>query len=123
MGQVVPILRIFEVAKAFEFYRDFLGFRVDWEQRSEPELPLYSQVSREGAVLHLSEHYGDATPGSHVRIETRSLMPYHASLIAKRYCHARPGVETQPWGEKSMTIADPFGNRLTFFERIDACSE
>jgi hypothetical protein len=28
------------------------------------EVPLYMQVSREGCVLHLSEHYGDATPGA-----------------------------------------------------------
>lgn len=120
MGLVVPILRIFEVAKAFEFYRDFLDFKVDWEHRFAPELPLYTQVSRDGAVLHLSEHYGDATPGSHVRIETRVLEPYHMSLITKKYKYAHPGIEKQPWGEKNMTIADPFGNRLTFFERIDA---
>jgi Glyoxalase superfamily protein len=33
----IPILRIFDVTKAREFYLDFLGFRVDWEARfNEP---------------------------------------------------------------------------------------
>src|ERR1700722_12232959 len=59
MGRVVPILRILDVAKAKEFYGDFLGFQIDWEHRFGPDLPLYAQISREGAVLHLSEHFGD----------------------------------------------------------------
>ncbi len=31
--QAVPIVRIFDVAKAQEFYLGFLGFTVDWEHR------------------------------------------------------------------------------------------
>lgn len=38
-------------------------FRVDWEHRFEPGFPLYLQVSRDGLVLHLSEHHGDGSPG------------------------------------------------------------
>jgi len=58
LGQTTPILRIFDEAKAKEFYVDFLGFKVDWEHRFEPGLPLYLQVSRGDCVLHLSEHSG-----------------------------------------------------------------
>ena len=29
----VPIIRIFDIAKAHEFYLGFLGFAVDWEHR------------------------------------------------------------------------------------------
>ncbi len=43
--QTVPILRIFDLAKAREFYCDFLGFKVDWEHRFKPGLPMYMQVS------------------------------------------------------------------------------
>jgi len=43
--QTVPILRIFDVAKAKEFYLDYLGLRADREHRFEPGLPLYMQVS------------------------------------------------------------------------------
>jgi catechol 2,3-dioxygenase-like lactoylglutathione lyase family enzyme len=70
IGKTTPILRIFDEAKAKEFYVDFLGFKVDWEHRFEEGLPLYMQVSRDGCVLHPSEHHGDGTPGVAVRIET-----------------------------------------------------
>ncbi|MBV9103492.1 MAG: VOC family protein [Candidatus Eremiobacteraeota bacterium] len=118
MGRVVPVLRIFDKEKALEFYRDFLGFEVNWEHRFEPKLPVYMQLSRDGATLHLSEHHGDGSPGAHVRIETSGLTEYRAALLAKAYPYARPGVQKQPWGERSMTINDPFGNRVTFYERI-----
>ena len=62
----IPILRIFSVDKAREFYLDFLGFQLDWEHRFAPDLPLYMQIHRDGLILHLSEHHGDATPGSAV---------------------------------------------------------
>ncbi len=51
--QTIPILRIFDEAKAREFYIDFLGFAVDWEHRFEPGMPLYMQASRAGLTLHL----------------------------------------------------------------------
>ena len=59
----IPIFRIFDVEKAMEFYRDFLGFSVDFEHRFGENFPLYCQVSRGTCVLHLSEHAGDASPG------------------------------------------------------------
>jgi hypothetical protein len=64
--KTIPILRIFDVTKAKEFYDGFLGFTVDWEHRFDENAPAYLQVSRAGLVLHLSEHHGDACPGSTV---------------------------------------------------------
>ena len=112
-----PILRSFDEAKAMEFYVGFLGFRVDWQHRFEPGLPLYLQVSRDGCVLHLSEHFGDASPGAHVRIQVDDVPAYCAELVAKRYGNARPGHAAMPWGTVDTTISDPFGNRLTFFSQ------
>ena len=37
-------------------------------------------------------------------------------LVNKDYAYAQPSIEKQPWGEESSVI-DPFGNRLTFYER------
>jgi catechol 2,3-dioxygenase-like lactoylglutathione lyase family enzyme len=116
-GRTTPVLRIFDEAKAKEFYVDFLGFKVDWEHRFEPELPLYMQVSKDRCVLHLSEHHGDASPGAALRIETADLEAFQQQLAAKRYKYARPGIEEMPWG-KDMSIHDPFGNRLTFTNAI-----
>ena len=117
-AKTTPILRIFDETKAKEFYVDFLGFSVDWEHRFEAGLPLYLQVSKDGCILHLSEHHGDCCPGAAMRIETNELEAFQAELLAKSYKNARPGIEETPWGSRDMSITDPFGNRLTFTTAI-----
>lgn len=109
----VPILRTFPGDEARRFYVDFLGFTVDWEHRFEPGMPLYQQVSREGCVLHLSEHHGDATPGSAVRIEVADVVGLQRALLESEVYPLRIGLDEQPWG-LDLTVPDPFGNRLTF---------
>lgn len=115
-SQTIPIVRIFDVAKALEYYVDYLGFTVDWEHRFEPGLPLYMQVSRGGLILHLSEHHGDATPGSNAVIELTGLDAFCDELCAKKNMTMRAGISEEPWG-RAMQLIDPFGNRLRFLER------
>lgn len=116
-GGTVPVLRMFDVAKAREFYLDWLGFVVLFEHRFEPDLPLYMGIARGSLELHLSEHHGDGSPGANIRVETNGLDSLHAELIAKRYGYGRPGIEPKPWGTRELTVHDPFGNRITFSER------
>ena len=114
LGPVIPILRIFDEAKAREFYVGFLGFTVDFEHRFEADLPLYMQVSREGCALHLSEHHGDGSPGTHLRIDASDVEALHAELTAKKYKSSRPGLVDTPWHTRELTVPDPFGNQITF---------
>ena len=114
--QTVPILRIFSVDKAREFYLEFLGFTLDWEHRFAADLPLYMQVSRGALCLHLSEHHGDACPDSTVFVRMRGVEALHRELTAKSYRYLRPGVERAPWGARVMEVTDPFGNRIRFNE-------
>ena len=117
-GAPTPILRIFDEAKAREFYLAFLGFTVDFEHRFEPGLPLYMGVSRGGCKLHLSEHHGDGTPGTHVRVQVDELEAYHQELIAKNYKFYRPGLLDQDWGCREMIVGDGFGNQLVFYRDL-----
>jgi catechol 2,3-dioxygenase-like lactoylglutathione lyase family enzyme len=118
--QTVPIFRIFDVAKAKEFYIDFLGFTLDWEHRFEEVAPLYMQVSRAGLTLHLSEHHGDCCPGSTAFVRVKGLTEYHAEISAKQYGYLRPGIEETFHRSRGMQVADPFGNRIRFDESLDA---
>jgi uncharacterized glyoxalase superfamily protein PhnB len=118
LSRVTPVLRIFDEAKAREFYVDFLGFKVDWEHRFEGNFPIYMQVSLGDCVLHLSEHYGDGSPGASIRIAVENLDAYRDMLLAKTFKYSRPGIQTMPWGTREMTIRDPSHNRLSFEEPI-----
>jgi catechol 2,3-dioxygenase-like lactoylglutathione lyase family enzyme len=116
--QAIPILRIFDVGKAREFYVDFLGFRIDREHRFEEGAPVYMQISRGDLVLHLSEHHGDACPGSAVFVRTTHLEGFHREITAKNYRFMRPGIERTPWHSKLMEVIDPFNNRIRFDEAL-----
>ena len=115
-----PILRMFDEAKAREFYVDYLGFTVNWEHRFEDNFPLYMEVARDECVLHLSEHHGDCCPGGAMRIQISDIEAFQKELSGTDYKYAKPGLEEMPWKSREMTITDPFGNRLVFFEPIEA---
>jgi len=106
--QAIPILRIFDVEKAKDFYVGFLGFRVDWEHRFDGNAPVYLQVSRGNLVLHLTEHHGDCCPGSTVFVQTTQLDQFHQEITSKGYKYMRPGLEIAPWNAKVMEVIDPF---------------
>ena len=44
LGQVTPILRIFDEVKAREFYLEFLGFTLNFEHRLNDNAPLYMGI-------------------------------------------------------------------------------
>lgn len=112
MKRSVPILRIFDEEKARDFYLDFLEFDCDWEHRFEPSMPLYMQISNGDCIIHLSEHYGDCSPGSAIRIEVDNAKSLQEYLLSKKYKFARPGYDKE-WDQVSVT--DPFGNRIHFY--------
>ncbi|PYY68224.1 glyoxalase/bleomycin resistance/extradiol dioxygenase family protein [Pseudomonas jessenii] len=117
-GKTTPVLRIFDEAKAVEFYVDFLGFKIDWQHRFAASSPLYLQISRGECVLHLSEHHDDSAPGAALRIETEELEQFQQQLLATEYGFSHPQIQVMPWGSQDLTIADPFGNRLVFTNAI-----
>jgi uncharacterized glyoxalase superfamily protein PhnB len=115
----IPVLRIFDVAKAREFYLDYLGFTLDWEHRFDNVAPVYMQISRAGLVLHLTEHYGDACPGSTIFVRVTGLAEFHAELKAKNYGYLRPGLEKTFHQSIQVQVTDPFGNRIRFDETVE----
>jgi len=108
---VRPILRIFDLQKAKEFYVDWLGFKVDWEHRYGENFPIYMQVSRDNLILHLSEHHGDACPGAKVYVVAEQVQDFYNEVTAKDYKYNKPGFDQE---KSSFDVIDPFGNRISF---------
>ncbi len=111
----IPVLRMFDEAKAREFYLGYLGFEVEFEHRLEPGTPLYMGIRRGDCRINLSEHHGDASPGSTMRIRVDELEAYHQELTAKQYKYARPGLVDTEWKTRELVIGDGFGNKLVFY--------
>ncbi len=119
LKRAIPILRMFDVAKAREFYLDYLGFSVDFEHRFNENAPLFMGISRVDVTLFLSEHHVDRTPGTHVIIQMDGVDALHAELAAKKYRYMNPGIQTQEWGTRDLSVVDPFNNQIVFSERIE----
>ncbi len=107
--EVIPILRVADASVAVEFYAR-LGFLKEWEHRFEPEFPAFVSVARGHARIYLSEHEGDARPGTLLYVR-------HSDLdeIADQFGAT---IETAPWG-RELEIQDPDGNRLRISEPDD----
>jgi catechol 2,3-dioxygenase-like lactoylglutathione lyase family enzyme len=115
--KTIPILRIFDVAKAREFYVGFLGFAVDWEHHFDEGSPAYIQVTRGDFTLHLTEHHGDCCPGSTVFVWMEGIEDFHREINSKGYGFMRPGIEETFYGARCLQVIDPFGNRIRFDQR------
>lgn len=102
----MPILRIFSVEKAKDFYCGFLGFTVDWEHTFEIDTPVYMQVSRGDLRLHLSEHHGDGSPGIHIHVEMTGVDEFHREVTSKGYKYLRPGIKDEFYGARAMHVID-----------------
>jgi hypothetical protein len=123
----IPLLRVFSEAKARQFYLDFLGFQLDFGGPSAgPGTPFYGQISRSGTTIHLSEEVYDPAPGATVILWISDVLALHALLDRRRTevpvwgpAVWMPPVEELPWAVRSLTIPDPFGNTLRFYEPTD----
>jgi hypothetical protein len=116
MAQIIPVFRVFDYDKAISFYIDWLGFKINWEHKPHGS-PFYIQISMGDMKLDLSEHYGECSPGAKISIvDFEGLREYHRELSSKHYPYMKPGLEKsdrEP-GILTMTVIDPFFNRIVF---------
>jgi catechol 2,3-dioxygenase-like lactoylglutathione lyase family enzyme len=99
---VIPILQVRDAAATAGWY-ERLGFKMVNVHRFERDLPAFATIQRGDISLYLSEHTGDARPGTLVYLRVRDAERLAASLGVR--------TEDNPWGP-DFEIADPDGNRL-----------
>lgn len=119
MAKITPVFRVFDYAKAIEFYVGWLGCKIEWEHKPEGT-PFYMRLSIQGAGFDLSEHHGECSPGGRFTIEDfQGLTEFHRQLLDKQYKYNRPGLGVVEWDNAilEMTVIDPFSNRIIFNER------
>jgi len=114
----IPVVFVSDVQSAAEFYRDRLGFAIDF-LHGQP--PFYASVSRDETCLHLRfvpppvfiEGLREAEQLLAAFISVANVK----ALFAEYESRAVPFVQRlkkEPWGQSSFTVCDPDGNRLCF---------
>ena len=99
---VIPILRVSDAAVAVAWYRR-LGFIEESVHRFGPGMPAFVTIARGRIRLFLSEHEGDARPGTLMYLRVRDV-----EAIAAEFGVI---VEQAPWA-REIEIQDVDGNRL-----------
>ena len=123
----IPVLGIFSVEAALQFYVDFFGFHLDFGGPSGGDgTPYYGQVTRAGTTLHLTEVAYDTGPGATILLWMQGIDDLRAELNARRErvrvwgpAVWAPEIEDAQWGARVLTVGDPFGNHLRFNEPDD----
>lgn len=104
-----PILTVADLAASTRYYRDKLGFKLDWEY-GEP--PGFASVSRGDGVLFMCEGC-QGHPGAWVMLFVRDVDKLHDEM-KKRGASIRMAPTDMPWGLREMHVGDPDGNVLRF---------
>lgn len=100
--RAIPVLRVAAVDVTLPWYR-LLGFEEQWRHQFEPGFPVFVSVQRGDVELYLSEHEGDAVPGTLVWLRVDGFDELEQAAGARS--------RAQPWGPE-VQLTDPDGNRL-----------
>jgi catechol 2,3-dioxygenase-like lactoylglutathione lyase family enzyme len=103
-----PILPVSSLEGGLAYYRDRLGFKVDW-QYGEP--PDFASVTRDDATLFVAAT--NATDDVHVWMGVRDVDKLHRELV-KRGAIIKQPPTNMPWGARELHVADRDGNLLRF---------
>ena len=117
-ARAVPIIFVANVQASAEFFRDTLGFSIDF-LHGHP--PFYGAVSRDGACVHLKfVHEPVFAIGTHDReglimafIEVENVKALYASYVAAGVTFEQK-LRKQAWGGRDFIVRDLDGNAICF---------
>jgi catechol 2,3-dioxygenase-like lactoylglutathione lyase family enzyme len=115
----IPVLYVRDVTAAAAFYRDSLGFAIDF-LHGQP--PFYGAVSRDGAVLHLRFVHHAVFDAKRVDAEGALVMAFvPVDDVEALYAEYRANgvglsqhLTKQAWGGTDFHVSDPDGNTVAF---------
>jgi uncharacterized glyoxalase superfamily protein PhnB len=128
LTRAVPVIFVANVEASAEFFKNTLGFSIDF-LHGEP--PFYGSVSRDGACVHLKfVHQPVLTVGAQDRdglivafIEVENVKALYGEYVTAGATFDQK-LKKQAWGGRDFIVRDPDGNGLCFVgrERIEKSS-
>ena len=121
LTRAVPVISVASVEAAAGFFKNTLGFSIDF-LHGEP--PFYGSVSRDGACVHLKfVHEPVLTVGAQDRdgfivafIQVENVKALYAEYLAAGAGFDQK-LKKQAWGGRDFIVRDPDGNGLCFVGR------
>jgi catechol 2,3-dioxygenase-like lactoylglutathione lyase family enzyme len=118
LTRAMPIIFVANVQASAEFFRDTLGFSIDF-LHGQP--PFYGAVSRDAACLHLKfVHEPVFAIGTHDReglimafIEVENIKALYASYMAAAMTFEQK-LRKEAWGGRDFIVRDLDGNAICF---------
>jgi catechol 2,3-dioxygenase-like lactoylglutathione lyase family enzyme len=110
-----PIANVRDLRASQRYYRDALGFKIDWEYGSPPD---FSSVSRGDTVIFLCQGCQGPPGAAAMMMFTRSVDRLHDELVRRKAIIKMPP-RNMPWGLREMQVADLDGNLMRVGSAID----
>ena len=118
LTRAVPVISVATVEAAAGFFKNTLGFSIDF-LHGEP--PFYGSVSRDGACVHLKfVHEPVLTVGAQDRdgfivafIQVENVKALYAEYLAAGAGFDQK-LKKQAWGGRDFVVRDPDGNGIAF---------
>ena len=102
-----PILYVTSLAASQRYYRDQLGFHIDWTDGDPPD---FGAVSRGETHIFMCQGC-QGHPGGWLWVATPDVDALHAELV-RRNASIKAAPENKPWGAREMQVTDLDGNVL-----------
>jgi len=109
-----PIFNVHDLRASQVYYRDQLGFHVDWEDGAPP---TFTAVTRGHTTLFLCQGC-QGTPGAWAMMFTKDIDRLHAELRERRAKIRMPPTD-MPWRIREMHVSDLDGNVLRLGAPLD----
>ncbi len=113
-----PVLYVADVDAAATFYRDQLGFRIDFVHGNPP---FYGSVSRDGASLHLKLVDEPVFAAGAAEREGLIMAFVETTIVRELYAEYLAAdaeivqkLTKQAWGGTDFIVRDPDGNAIAF---------
>jgi len=122
LARAVPVIFVADVQASAEFFRDTLGFSIDF-LHGHP--PFYGAVSRDGACLHIKfVHQPVLAVGAEDRdgfinafVEVDNVDALYTEFVEAGATFQQT-LTTQPWGGRDFIVGVADNNAVCFASRV-----
>ena len=109
LSHAIPILSVSDLRASERYYRDVLGFKLDWEDGDPPD---FASVSRGDAVLFMCQRC-QGRAGNWLMIFSRDVDRLYQEFRSKGALVPR-APRDERWRLREMHVSDPDGHVIRF---------